>query len=57
MKGKTVLQTSQVLFRRLCVSPAVVLPFKEAGPDSWTYLIVIGDTLEARASEKANAVC
>ena len=46
LERQNVLQTGQVLFRRLCVSLAVVLPFKDSqgGPDSWTYLILIGVT-------------
>jgi hypothetical protein len=42
LERQNVLQTSQVLFRRICVSLAMVLPFKDSAGGTWSYSILIG---------------
>jgi hypothetical protein len=44
LERQNVLQTSQVLFRRICVSLAMVLPFKDSEGGTCSYSILIGDT-------------
>ena len=53
------LQTGQVLFRCLAVNLALVLPFKDSqgGTSTLELSDFKGMLLQARPSEKANAVC
>ena len=44
LERQNVLQTSQVLFRRICVSLAMVLPFKDSEGGTCSYSILIGVT-------------
>jgi hypothetical protein len=53
LERQNALQTSQVLFRRIRVSPAMVLPFKDSEGGTCSYSILIGVTSTGTRQRKS----